>query len=673
MNDFGDIPERDARDDVIDLLGLGRTAPIQDLPIAETDIQVPHNSAAKVTLLYSQSSVGYLLTAGPSAKEKRTNGTGHALTLETKAITEPFTFEVSAKKSKRDAVDVHQTVRVHVGLDTALPAQIMLDDEFNVRALERAAEVPLPGAPRLAPYGAVILVEIRDGQEGVDYALELEPATDGKPGKAISPAVRGRGFGQAIILQSEPLKISDSVLRVRATSRFGQTQSQLLDQRLPLMIEPSPEINPDLAPQVSAWHQQAKLTLAKPQTGVSYRVFGRTIQDTEYRRKDLPKNRVARVSLPDVVDAWIALPDRIYDGRIPHGFAPLGLAQTAKDGPLSFDLQQAERDKVLLIHATRTHTWPDLPPITSETVMATYLVQLVAPDPDPPLSLVLNTGTGAVTVGQGQEGIYYHLRPAAEAGAEFRRPAYVHKRDPNGLKINKGVGGLQIGVDMAVACDADPPIGQTLRNRASAEPSEPVVETKGLAPGGQIHLRAVKAQSLVDVPITRHAVIPPHPDATPSANPVAPGKTAEIVVAKSDAKDSYQIVIAGEAGSAKKGTGAQLKFRTPKLDEDTVIVLRATRDAGKTLPLVRELHIPITVAEPPIEEDPDEPADSLDASDTEDIVLEEDVVDDDLAEEDADEDVDPDPVDTNEPVEEDPVEPVAPDEDPVEPDDPVEP
>src|SRR3954463_3147486 len=90
---------RDARDRVIDLLGLGETWPLRDLPVPDERLTVPFDALARITLAFSQAGTAYGFRdkAGqPQGAEQP--GTGGPLPLDTPPIREDITFTIHARK-----------------------------------------------------------------------------------------------------------------------------------------------------------------------------------------------------------------------------------------------------------------------------------------------------------------------------------------------------------------------------------------------------------------------------------------------------------------------------------------------------------------------------------------------------------------------------------------------
>jgi len=198
--------------------------------------------------------------------------------------------------------------------------------------------------------------------------------------------------------------------------------------------------------------------------------------------------------------------------------------------------------------------------------------------------------------------VLYYLRPRVEPVGEFRRPAYVHKRDPLDARLNKGIGdrrfgGLTIGVDLAVARDAEPHEAMPeAPDPTSDPPRTPTVDTQGLVEAGTLYLRAVKAQTRLVAQLEAHAPIPATAQVAAESTEIDAGQNARIVVTASDANDRYELRRNGKPERrARFGNGAQLVFNTDTVDVDTLFVMHVTRRRPQGLKLAREIPIRIRV------------------------------------------------------------------------------
>jgi len=173
------IKVRDARDRLIELLGLGQPYPLRDLAVRDEQLTAPPNTPAKIPIENSQKGVLYQLHDDHELVERtpegakgsgvpiKAQGNGETLFLKTYKIQEDITFEIHATKqlSGKEAY-LHQTATVKVGIDTTLRAWMR-----NVPYLDAAIENPTDDTPRIVDYGEIVEVEIEKSQEGVDYRL----------------------------------------------------------------------------------------------------------------------------------------------------------------------------------------------------------------------------------------------------------------------------------------------------------------------------------------------------------------------------------------------------------------------------------------------------------------------------------------------------------------------
>src|SRR5262245_31434177 len=108
---------RDARDRIIDLIGLGETYPVRDLPVPDERLTVPFNSPATIKVKDSQKGVTYALRdKGGQLVGAPGIGTGETLPLVTPAIRDDITYTVHARKPTGREADLFATVTVKTGL-----------------------------------------------------------------------------------------------------------------------------------------------------------------------------------------------------------------------------------------------------------------------------------------------------------------------------------------------------------------------------------------------------------------------------------------------------------------------------------------------------------------------------------------------------------------------------
>lgn len=144
------IQIRDARDRLIDLLGLGETNPLRDLPVRNERLTVPLDNAARIPVDNSQLDVSYQLFDRDNKPATRTeggrqfnveeDGTGDTVLMETPPIQEDVTYRVLARKVVTGPeAYLHESAMIKVGLDTSLDAEILapLLDPASMRLRDR--------------------------------------------------------------------------------------------------------------------------------------------------------------------------------------------------------------------------------------------------------------------------------------------------------------------------------------------------------------------------------------------------------------------------------------------------------------------------------------------------------------------------------------------------------
>ncbi len=114
---------RAARDRVIDLLGLGETYPIRDLPVPNDRLRVAFNATATIRVEVSEKQLSYgLRDKDGHPAGNATIGTGDTLALATPAIRDDITYTVHARTPAGREADLFATGNVKVGLDLTIAA-----------------------------------------------------------------------------------------------------------------------------------------------------------------------------------------------------------------------------------------------------------------------------------------------------------------------------------------------------------------------------------------------------------------------------------------------------------------------------------------------------------------------------------------------------------------------
>lgn len=565
---------RQARDRMIDLLGLGETYPVRDVPVPNDRLMVPFNGQASIRVEVSEKQVTYgLRDRNGVAQGAPLAGHGGTLALPTAAIRDDITFTVRARTPLGREADLLTTASVRVGLDRSIDATVIS---------------PGGAPPWLIDFGTTVTAQIPFSQDGVDYRLVRfagggEPANPEDMTAAAQDDIISaggalvRGTGGPIQLTSVALR-DDTVVRIRAIKVFDPVvgrppQTNILTVRLPVFVrpDPSPAVTADPAAVVD--HRAASFArVAAAAAGVDYRPLVSAVPDAMFAQGAAPAPDLIAVPVSGQPDALIRLPSLAETGAldVPPGFAVGSDWRPGAGADLRLPLPAAEADVIVRVAARKAHH-ADGGPFFSAVWLTRPAARLVRPNPAQPLTLTVTlagAGTdGGLTVAGGQPGVFYTPR-VAPAGPPIQPPAYAHQPDPERLSPFKGVGQLKLEVDFAVARDGQPPL-------------PPLLAAGAIPVGTTLALSAMKAQSRASVDLAAPAVIAPVPDVAPAAPLVDHGGVAHVRVPASRAADRFALYREAAPddvpeGPPQDGNGQTLDFPSGPLSEDTVLVLVAT-------------------------------------------------------------------------------------------------
>lgn len=604
-----DIPVRNARNRVIDLLGLGDTYPLTDLPVAAVPPKVTFRDTTQVLIESAQAGVSYQLLDPAGAPLGRADGSDAPLEIKTPPVLENLTFRVRAtKKPTRDdlpaqaPLTLDATAPVKVGLDSSLV--IRFKDTPPLPLLDPSLVDPPPAAPRLVPFGTALEVEIEASQEGVSYTLII----DGRELRDIARI----GNRRTISLPTGPMR-EDAVIQVRATKTLFtnnqpvvETEPLLARLFVKVMADPAPAVAA-VAPQIVDFGQGAALRIATSQASVLYRAWGARIADADFVRGTAAGPGDIVVPVPGQPDVRVRPPSPGPGGPLPASYQPLGDAPLAgTGGELLLPLPGLAEDTVLLVQAVKAHrndagTVANAAPPTIESTLRLDAAAVILVRPDPARALVLRVDmagaqTGAkLQVRGGAPGVYYRFQPLP-AGDALPLPAYFHQTDPSDAVQNKGIGQLVIDIDFNIATYALQAQVPPSEDRARLAPSPPELEIAPLPAGSQLAVVAMKAQTAVAAPLAAQALIAAVPAIVAAAPVVDRGATATVLVPASDPQDLYQLSLLGQAvQAAVAGNGGELAFTTDALLADTGFELVATRVADAGLRVERAVPVQVRV------------------------------------------------------------------------------
>jgi hypothetical protein len=548
MGARNDIPLRIARDRVIDLLGIGDTYPLTDLDVVADGIKVNHGEKATIPIEYAQAGVTYQLCDPKNndapIRDAFKEGNDVRVEIETPSVKEDVSYRILATKraGQKDAQAprfLDEDAPVKVGLETSLEIRLLPD---TLPLVDPSLDKPQPSDPRIVPYGDSVQVAIAKTQEGVMYSLVLDGKDlDGVPVPGTLHEVR---------LDTGPLH-EDTVIQVRAAKYFPESlqrkaEVSLLDGKLTLKVKANPAVAVSVDPPVTGYGQDATIRITGTQKSARYLAWSCPVADADYVRGAAG----LQVRKPALAGA-----------DAPAGYKPVGEALTA-----------LQEDTHILVQAIKEH---------STVWLGQGALALVRPDPDRKLTLRLalaGAQTGdSMQVSGGEPGVFYFF---SSAGKELERAAYFHKRIENDT-LNKGIGQFAVGIDFAIAADPQ----DAAADRAATPPRLPQIDIAPLAAGSSLTVRAVKAQTGVDVPMTREAQIPAPPAIRADPAIVDYGAVAKIA-ADGDAK-GYEFTL--------DGAPVKLPAQSEPLTADAVFELVVTQPAAKSMPVEGVLRLAVRV------------------------------------------------------------------------------
>ena len=610
---------RDARDRVIELLGLGLPWPLRDVPLPQP-LVVASGLPAIIDLGFSQRGVRYELCdaatgqpvtadpANPASPVVAAQGTGQPLQLTTPRILKDTIYRVRAIKDPAGppgawerATWLRGEIRVIEGIDTSLVPEF--------RDLPRVdPQAPSQFSACLCNHGVTVTVDLPASQDGIAYDLitadpDLRNSRDQAKlsQKPRQSTARVLGNGGLVSLMY-PAAGEDQDLLVRATritETGGASPVAVLSTVLSLRVRPDPAVPVTLANPVRPFAALGVLqvggTMMKSQRGVTYQLWWRRIRDGEFVTDPFqPPPAAAEPSLVVPGEGRpirVARPAATADptALAAMGFSPVPATQVGNVEILVFDLwpsRLSDCDTTWVVLASKQHRLGPLdgsdPRTGSSGVQLTQAgVQLVRPDPTVSIALVRwqqEASGGLWRMVGGEPGVFYAV---SRGGAALGREVYVHQTDDRDPSVAKGVGQLRLDVDLAIAADPGPGV----------PPSGGVVPAAlldlALAAGdlaAPLQVRARRAMSglqadLADPPLLVRV--------EPAI--LTRGMPASIQLI-GRAGETYALQLGDDpVGSPQAGAGAELTFRTGPLATTTTVQLVITPQAGDAR------RLPVTV------------------------------------------------------------------------------
>lgn len=588
MSSKENIQLRDARDRLCELLQLGEPFPLRDLPVPVEGLTVPFKQAARIPLELSQLGVLYqlhdpreqLVTWPADGTPVQAQGTGEIINLEAAPIEDDVTYKILAtKQGSQQHAYLHIPAIVKVGLDSSLIAWIS-----NHPVLDSMADELLPTDPRLCDYGDTLEVEIALSQEGVDYKL-VHFVSDGasKPTELVLSA-EVRGTDKNIVLYSESL-MEDSTIRIRATKTFEpeegrETQTDLLDIELPLKVKANPALNVSVLSPIIDYSAQTTVRIAATQNSAEYRVYAHRIRDPEIVHEPASDTEVLRVLLPNEPQVQVRRPLLPEPWALMATYEPISELRAGNGGELIINIDAVTEDYLFIVEARKSHQLTETKRLPSSAWLNEPVLQLVRPNPTPDLSFTVvmqDAATdGNLIVEGGQAGVFYFFSIATDV--ELPQPAYFYQRDDVDSSLNKGIGQIEVGIDLVVA--ADPPVAviETSPDLSRLAPQPPLLNSGPLAIGTTMSGRAVKAQTRIDATLTHSGKIKTLPEIKLAQVGIDAGTTATIQIISSQVGDVYELQLDGDiVKPALQGDGSSLEIETAAINADSQFEVRVNR------------------------------------------------------------------------------------------------
>lgn len=500
-----DLKVRDARDRLIDLLGIGETYPLRDVDVQEEQLTVNFNEPANITIDPGQLGVTYELYD----KDEQTNlharadGNGAATALAGPPITGDRTFRVRASKIAHPerSTFLAQSALFKVGLDTRLRVTLP-----GIPALNPLLSNPADTDARLIAYGSVVVVRVAASQASAMYSLEYADASGAMV--ATPPAM---GTGADIELVSTPLT-EDTRIRVRVTRTFDAAEGRTnLDALLDTVLTVAVRASAALAVSIEGAAQDGSplvdpagatmLTVLASQKSAIYSAYLRPLLDRDFATDPASAPQSLRVLVPTSSDlpaheVLVRAPPRRVPFQVQAGYVQQGESKAGNGAALKLNLLQIQSDSVIVIRASKEHREPTTGQLLGES--SVQLEQAVAalprPDAVPALTLTVTKNAegpgGKMLVTGGQPGVFYHFRLPATT-AEIGLSAYFHRSDEQDAQQNRGLGQLRVENDFAVARTA----ANTGADLTLQRPLTPLVDLAQIPTDAVVSVTAIWART----------------------------------------------------------------------------------------------------------------------------------------------------------------------------------
>jgi len=392
---------RDARDRMVQILGIGTPYPLRDLKL-DYPPMIAYNQPASINIVGGQSGVlyqlcdedGNLITENGNQFEviHETGDLGDKVILQTPAIRKDITFTVLAvREDKQIGVRLetylNQIVEIKAGIDTSLPV-VFSPFENQVAG----------GQQVIINYGDKITVAVSGTQEGISYKLVTGPDD-----ALVNLSNPQKGNLSTINLVSTQGFNEDMQIKVRAYRTSSSKTFANLDASLSIKVRANPAVQINVEPPIIDYNTSATLTLTASQTTAEYHLFKRELTTSDYVASEAG-NLV--IMTDEGRQVFVKPSEKIPDWNVPSDFTLVGTFRD-NNGKMSTDSSNLLEDTLFIIRATKIENGEVLQLDQSIAV-------LVRPDTAPVVSVEqanVDSGTeGVVRVGGTQKGVAYQLR-----------------------------------------------------------------------------------------------------------------------------------------------------------------------------------------------------------------------------------------------------------------------
>jgi hypothetical protein len=449
--DAGNTKVRDARDRLIDWLGMGTPYPLRDIEL-KYDPEVAVGQSTEIHILGAQSGVRYRLCnedgdpiVDSQGKPFDSHQKDKVVVLTTPAIDKDKSFTILASRESgvRGKLDtpletyLKEPVSIKAGINTRLTVEFRPTAEQIVKDTQITIN-----------YGGTVTVAVKDSQAGISYQLVTAS------GEPLSASVQGDR--KEISLTSQTGCNKDTPIQVKAFRTSDEKNFKYLDRTLSVLVRPNPKVAVTVESSIIDYAAQTTLTLTGVQTSsTEYQLYKRELTHADY-------------GTPVTGDP-IEVEKRIKARNYPDGFVLVGVFQEESGKP-SISTGSLSEDTLFIVKATKTDN--------QEALWLTQAqVVLVKPNPAPVVgakALSVSAQTeGMVTVKDTQKGVMYQL--LLDNSTPVNEPGF-HWED-------RGVETSRVEVDFVVEAPADPEDYKTLllpTGALTAETTFNVLATKRL-------------------------------------------------------------------------------------------------------------------------------------------------------------------------------------------------